>query len=180
MLYFTSDTHFGHKNVIKYSNRPFSNVKEMDEALINNWNKVVKPKDEIWFLGDFSFYPLETTNNILNALNGHIYWLLGNHDKWKKYDSFYSKLNSPPFSLKKIKYNHQDIILCHYPLLTWEKAHYGSWNLHGHCHGNLITNSNSRRIDVGVDCWNYTPVSFEQIKEVMDKKTYESVDHHNI
>ena len=81
MIYFISDTHFYHKKIIKYVNRPFKDVEEMNNTLINNWNKRVKHKDEVYILGDFSFGNKEQTLDLLNKLNGRKYLIKGNHDR---------------------------------------------------------------------------------------------------
>src|SRR4051812_42588376 len=79
--WFTSDTHYHHKNIIKYSNRPFANVQEMNEAIINNFNSVVKPGDLVYHLGDFGFCTIDQADQILSRLNGRKYFIWGNHDK---------------------------------------------------------------------------------------------------
>ena len=79
-VFFISDTHFGHGNVIKYSKRPFSCADEMDEAMIAAWNAVVKPGDRIYHLGDFSFHRPEKGQKILSRLSGQKFLLAGNHD----------------------------------------------------------------------------------------------------
>jgi len=81
MIYFTADTHLGHKNVIEYSTRPFINAEEMDEVLIKNWNSLVQPCDEVYHLGDFSFHKPAKTAALLNKLNGQKYLIQGNHDR---------------------------------------------------------------------------------------------------
>lgn len=78
-IWFTSDTHFGHRNIIKFCNRPWNTVEEMDNALIENWNKVVKPEDIVFHLGDFAFATNGRWKEIINSLNGHIYLIVGNH-----------------------------------------------------------------------------------------------------
>lgn len=176
-VYFTSDTHFGHANIIKYSKRPFKDAREMDEALIANWNMRVRPEDQIYHLGDFGFGREEYLDKILSRLNGVKYFIRGNHDKAMKgkiLDHFewtkdYYELNV----------NGQKMILCHYPMVTWNKARHGSWMLHGHCHHSLdYMNEDTTRLDVGVDGFGYSPISIPQIKNIMDKKKYKVVDHH--
>lgn len=182
-LFFTSDLHFGHKNVIKYCNRPFASVEEMDESIIENWNKTVSKKDIVYVIGDFSFHRPEKTLEIFHRLNGHeIHLIAGNHDKRiKQAKAAFTSCEN----LKEIKLMDRDaygekqhIVLCHYPMITWNKSHYGSWMLHGHCHGSLKDDRTSLRLDVGVDVWNFTPISFDFIKSAMKLKKFEPVDHH--
>src|SRR5687767_6005129 len=79
--FFTSDTHWGHKNIIKFCSRPYASVEEMDEAMITNWNDRVRPGDTVYHLGDFTFYRREDQQRrIIDSLNGNIKLILGNHD----------------------------------------------------------------------------------------------------
>lgn len=159
MIYFTSDLHFGHKNIINYCNRPFSSVEEMNEKLIENWNSVVKPNDIVYNLGDFSFH--SDPRQFTERLNGEHHLILGNHDR-------IGQLNRCNFASIKhyneIKIDGIKIVLFHYPMISWNGSFHGSWQLYGHCHGtNKIILDNS--MDVGVDCNNYLPISFDEIKE---------------
>ena len=179
--YFTSDPHWGHSRIIEYCNRPFANVKEMDQTLIDNWNRVVRSDDTVYLLGDVSFYPKETTSKILAALKGKIHLIKGNHDKASKLD--YGRFESVSDILsvkvseggKKGKY----IVMCHYALKVWEHRHHGAWHLYGHSHGSMPDDPNSLSIDVGVDCHGYKPVSFAEIGAIMEaKQGFKPVDHH--
>lgn len=186
MIFFSADTHFGHQNIIKYCNRPFSNVKEMDEAIIKNWNKVVTKSDLVWFLGDISFYKNEQdTLNILNRLNGSINAVLGNHDErlspkiLKRFNyvvNFGTEIKVQDPLASNGKYQH--IVLCHYAMKVWNKSHRSSWQLYGHSHGSLKDDPHALQIDVGVDNHDYTPISYEQVKAIMAKKLYKPIDHH--
>lgn len=93
MKYYTSDIHFGHNKIINFEKRPFKSVEEMDNTIINNWNNKIKPTDEVYILGDFTFYKGEKTNEILRQLNGSKYLIIGNHDcyflKDKSFDKAY-------------------------------------------------------------------------------------------
>jgi len=176
-VWFIADLHLGHTNVIKYSKRPFSDVHEMNETLIRNWNSVIQPGDRVYLIGDFSFQRPEDAKKTLARLMGQIYLIAGNHDKegvvkecvgrfvWIK-DYF------------ELKHEGQKMILCHYPFLTWNGCHRGTWNLHGHCHGSLpdSVNTYARRLDVGVDVHNYFPISFEDVKKILDKKEFQPID----
>lgn len=175
-IWFTSDTHFGHKNIIKYSNRPFDDVEEMNETLIKNWNERVSPKDQIWHLGDFAFLRKEATDQILKRLNGHKHFIRGNHDEiMPELEHHFESVQD----YKELRIDGQKIMLFHFPIYSWNKAHRGSWHLHGHCHGNInYANEGNTRIDVGVDCFNYAPVSFEEVREIMKTREFTVVDHH--
>ena len=155
----------------------------MEETLIQNWNSVVKSCDTVYHLGDFGFGTKEFISKTFRRLNGTKHFVVGNHDKKSKILMHDNENRTGIQSIKdynEINVEGQQIILCHYPLLTWNRGHYGSWMLHGHCHSNLdYLNKETRRLDVGVDgVAQYFPISFEQIKEIMDKKVYKVVDHH--
>jgi len=168
MIFFTSDLHIHHANIIKYCQRPFNSVEEMDNAIINNWNSVVAQDDSVWVLGDFTMssdkYLIDRT---LSRLNGNKYLVLGNHDSSAcKFSSLWSWV----YDLTHISVESKTLVLCHYAMRVWYKSHHGSWHLYGHSHGSL-PEENNLSFDVGVDAWGYTPVSFNQIaKKMADKK----------
>lgn len=173
----TSDTHFLHRNIIKLCNRPFSDINEMNEALIRNWNAVVPEDGHVFHLGDVCFKGNPTKlREILDRLNGKIYLIMGNHEKdamsercvnrfecVEKYKTVNVDLGDGKF---------QDIFLCHYSMRTWNKSHASCWALFGHSHGNLPEDPNSASFDIGVDCWNFEPVSFARVAEKMASKTH--------
>ena len=164
--FFTADTHFHHINIIKYCKRPFSDIKEMNEVLINNWNKKVKNKDIVYFLGDFGFYEC---CNILPRLNGSIILIKGNHDKYilksKVKRHFKEIVDSKLLFLKDLN---KLIVMCHYPLYIWEDMEFDSWHLHGHSHG--IVQREGKVLDVGVDGNNFELYDLEEIIKIMENK----------
>lgn len=179
--YFTSDHHFFHNNILKHQSDTrhiFDNVYDMNEKMIEIWNSTIKNEDCVYYLGDISFGNDIQTQELLNRLNGKIFYILGNHDKvinknkeiqkrfeWIK-DYYYLKL-----------YN-EKIVLCHYCFEIWNQHHYGSWHLYGHSHGTFSDFSNRKRKDIGVDTHNFLPYSFDEIKEVMKHKNNVKLDHH--
>lgn len=190
MIFFTADLHISHSAVIRYSNRPFSTTQDMDRALIDNWNSVIRSNDDhIYFIGDLSFTSPGRTLAILNQLNGTKYWIFGNHDKKLRNKAELLSHFVWAKDLATIKVPDEDanggkgdgfqrIVMCHYPMLTWEKSHYLSWSLHGHSHNSLPYDRHSLRMDVGVDGNDYKPVSYQQVKEYMSKKSFKPLDHH--
>ncbi len=151
----------------------------MDEAIIERWNAKVKPQDQIWHLGDFAFHSAGRIHGILKRLNGHKHFIWGNHDQAFEEDKTLLNYFESVNDYKEVKWNKQKIVLIHYPLLTWNKGHRGAWHLHGHCHGSINhMNTVTTRIDVGVDNFDYAPVSFDEIAEIMKTRVYEAVDHH--
>lgn len=179
-IWFTSDTHFYHKKVIEYCQRPVADVEEMNEWLIERWNERIRPDDEVYHLGDFFFCGVSKAAPILERLNGEKNWILGNHDYklWKKLDCpmFFKSVKH----YKKLKIDGQRIILCHFPILSWDRLSHGSWHLHGHCHGSLNggPHDHGKRLDVGVDCHNWYPISFEDVRDFMKGREIVKVDHH--
>lgn len=173
-VWFTSDTHFGHNNIIKYCNRPFDTVERMNAALIDNHNSLVKPNDIVYHLGDFAYKSKDGVEKFVNRLNGKIYLILGNHDKLAHVkDAGFEWIGD----YKEVKVDKQFIVLSHYAFRVWNKSHKGSINLFGHSHNNLP--GNSQQTDVGVDAWNYFPVNLEQIqKRLKTSPPYIGEDHH--
>lgn len=185
-IFFTSDTHFSHGNIIRYCNRPFSSAQDMNRQIIDNWNSVVMSDDIIYHLGDFAFVKNEyEVGAILSKLNGKIYFIFGNHDR-SMHNFFSRPLYKEKYYHKIINLNHhaeikidgQAITLNHYAMRVWNKSHHGAWQLYGHSHGTLPDDPNARAIDVGVDCHNFYPISFEQIKKIILKKNFVPIDHH--
>jgi calcineurin-like phosphoesterase family protein len=175
-VFFTSDTHFNHKNIIEYCDRPFDSIEEHDEYLIEQWNKTVSSKDHVYHLGDFAFWKNNIDpDKIASRLNGKKYLIIGNHDKKLPDKHFtilghYYELNPKSFDNEtKIL----PIILCHYPFHSWNRAYHGSWHLYGHVHGKNEENDTfSLRMDVGVDSNDFSPVSYDEIETIMDEKAY--------
>lgn len=167
MIWFTSDTHFGHKNIIEYCNRPYRSVKGMNESLVRRWNHMVKPNDIVYHLGDVSFLRQEFTTPILEKLNGGIYLIKGNHDRnWK------AKNIIATFLECHLNHDGQDIYMTHHPHPTWPFEAQGGWHLHGHTHGNPPHDGwQANRMDVGVDPRGYRPISIVEVKEHMDGLT---------
>lgn len=163
-VFFTSDPHFGHSNIIQYCNRPFANADEMDKALIDNWNSVVGKDDHVYVLGDVSMG--NKVANYLRRLNGYKHLIVGNHDQNPKLEDGWTSIHD----LHEIKVEGQPIVLCHYPMVSWNRSHYGAWQLFGHHHGNLADDPTKLSIDVGVDCHNFHPITFQQVKEIMQRK----------
>lgn len=174
-IYFTSDLHFHHTNIIKYCNRPFGSVEEMDQALIRNWVEVVQPCDTVYVLGDFAFTKSQPEiTRLLSCLPGHKHLIAGNHDK---NTTRFAKGWASVSDLRKVVVNDQRIILCHYSMRIWDQSHRGSWCLYGHSHGKLPPYGKS--FDIGVDAWNYTPVSFDQVAEKMLSLELDNVQKHH-
>ena len=177
-IFFTSDPHYGHANVIKYCNRPFKSAQEMDEEMIARHNSKVQPTDTVYFIGDIAFHQPDKTLAILNRLNGKKFLVYGNHDKGiKKTPALQAKFEKCVDYLE-LYVDDQFIVLSHYAMLVWNKSHHGSWMLHGHSHGNLKYPYEGKILDVGVDAHSFYPLSYAEVKTIMGKKNTQPVDHH--
>lgn len=166
-----SDTHFDHINVIKYNSRPFNNINEMNEALIENWNNVVTKNDRVIIVGDFAF---KRHQYFLNRLNGFKDLIVGSHDKVKGIPL--KALYSNVYTIGTYNLNDMYIVCSHCCMRVWERSHYGSIHLFGHSHGNLKTYNMS--FDVGVDVPenNYTPIHIDEIKRRAEKRKEEMLN----
>lgn len=159
--FFTADEHYGHGNIIKYCDRPFSSTQEMDDTMIVNHNSVVGENDVTIHAGDFTFYDRDKAQKIINQLNGAHCFLKGSHDKWlpndyKQIYEFHASMYTPKSVL---------IVVCHYCMRTWAKSHFNSWHLYGHSHGKLDPIGKSW--DIGVDNNDFFPLSLKQIEILM-------------
>lgn len=135
----------------------------MDESLIHNWNSVVTKSDTIWMLGDM-IWGHQNYRRILSRLNGQKFLVLGNHDTEQVYKKMQiDGLIQGMYKSKSVTIDGQYIYLSHYPHRSWNRSFHGAWHLYGHCHNTIEDYGLST--DCGVDKWNYTPVSFEQLKD---------------
>jgi len=161
--WFTSDWHLSHRNIIKYSNRPFENVDEMDDTIISNHNNLVKEGDDVYYLGDLTFKK-HMIEDFMSQIKGRIYFILGNHDRGSRH--ILKRYCEGVWEFKEIKVEGQSITLCHYPLYTHNKSHYNAWCLYGH-HHREVEEVQGKKMNVGVDVNDFKPVSFEQVSEFM-------------
>lgn len=183
-IFFTSDTHFRHGNIIKYCNRPFKTVQEMDHALIQKWNSVVKPDDIVFHLGDVAFADRNKWRQILNALNGKKYLIQGNHDRDGDipYECFEEVVDMLQLSVwDEELQSYPTFIMAHYPLATWAGIQRGIFNLHGHIHSVPDLNGSGfdmeiakkapwNQYDVGMDRNNFIPISYSDLKVIFTKR----------
>lgn len=165
-IFVTADLHFGHKNIIKYENRPYETIEQMDEDLIKKWNETVKKNDTIYILGDFSWYKGEKTNEILKQLNGTKILIIGNHDgNFLKDKNFDTSLFEEIKYYKEIKHNKKTYILFHYPIVEHNGKMYGNIHLYGHIHSMNLELEKSLMplaFNVGIDRNKYRPVNIKK------------------
>jgi calcineurin-like phosphoesterase family protein len=159
-VWFTSDTHFGHGGALGLFRRPFASVAAMDAAMIERWNEVVGDGDTVWHLGDFAVGQSETRmGEILAALAGTKRLIAGNTDGaatrglagWASVQDY-----------AELELDGTWLVLCHYPLRSWNRISRGAIDLHGHSHGRL--RAMTRQVDVGVDVWAFRPITLAEIR----------------
>lgn len=197
-VYFTSDLHFGHRNILRptFANRPWKDEKEMGEALIENWNSVVTNEDYIFHLGDlFWFNDSRAIKKVLGRLNGkEIYLLPGNHDDM----SSYHRVDDPRIKIisdiatvwvhnyyKESPFKQVELFLSHCPSLTWPHRVNGAYNLFGHVHSGPSVNQNNcdkdipywpgLQYDCGVDNNDYRPISLQDILQKLESQRVENI-----
>lgn len=177
MIYFTSDLHFDHARAIQLCLRPFTTVEQMNQAIIDNWNKTVTSKDEVYILGDITLsHNAEKAQNYLLQLNGIKHLVKGNHDQFVNSIHFKPNIFASVQDYKEFKYQGWNFALMHYPILDWNHMYGGKgFMLHGHSHNKPEYNEKNiheglKRFDVGVDANNFTPISIEEIIKKFTKK----------
>ena len=171
MTFFTADLHLGHANILQHCDRPFGSVEEMDETIIANWNSRVTNKDDVWILGDFAFRTAVSAEAYLKNLNGHKHLVKGNHDKsWMKgldVAKYFETVNE----IAETNVEHHKLVLCHYPMMSWNRSHYGSYLVFGHIHNDTnlsfwpMIRDNDHMLNAGVDINGFYPVEFRDLIE---------------
>lgn len=177
MMYFTSDLHLGHENILAHCQRPFTCIEEMNEALIENWNRKVRPEDEIYLIGDFAYRSACPVAEYLRRLNGQKHLIIGNHELWIQSDPSLSRFFVSVSHMQVIRLDNAAITLCHYPMFEWNGSRRAldqrtsrSWLIHGHIHNwrdidsfRYIQEKLPCALNAGVDINQYEPVSFEEL-----------------
>ena len=200
--FFTSDLHFFHNNILKFTNRPYSSLDEMHEDIVTEWNKNVSRGSVVYHLGDLSFLKAKKMEDqkplyeILNRLNGTIIMLKGNHDYsnyWKHHKEAIESgmlrtgifFEDSPYKELRVRGDgiRTKFVLCHYPIVSWNTQSHGSIHLHGHCHGSLGLDL-GRAMDVGYDSlYNQFgfkhPINLVEVYDHLKDKEIHVVDHHN-
>ncbi len=157
--WFTSDPHFGHRNIITYCDRPFTDVDHMNEMLIGNWNETVAPEDTVWVLGDVAMGRIEDSLALVGRLAGHKILVAGNHDRcW-----FGHGERSEEWVQRYLDAGFERIVQGSTHIVC--PVDEGEWLLHGHVHEQWA--DNGRMINVGVDVRGYRPISEAAILEII-------------
>ena len=189
-VFFTSDTHFNHLNIVTSCNRPFKNEIEMNEAFIKNWNSIVDKDSVVFHLGDFAWGGYYKWKMVIERLNGHIVLIKGNHDERNLSSTAEKEFFDYVSYQMKIKVEGRAVYLNHYPFLCYAGIYREPedqiWALHGHIHlgpKSLEGLDVSRmeylyptQYDVGVDMNNYAPVSWEEVKKRIEFQVKNNVN----
>lgn len=162
--FFTADPHYGHETIRANCRRPFASVEEMDAAMIARSNEIVGPDDDLWIVGDFSTYRDGRLDGVFWRLQGRKHLVVGNHDEENDAVLALPWASTPEKHLTVVA-DGDPVFLCHYPTLSWPKSRKGVPHLFGHMHGEM--EGFSTMVDVGVDEWDFRPVTLEQAKRRM-------------
>lgn len=170
----TSDTHYSHRNIIRYCSRPFDSIEQHDDELIRRFNSKVGPDDIVYHIGDFCLGDARAATNVYRRLNGReIHLIKGNHDKLRNYIGIFTSVQDV-LMLKLGKEPASWLWLSHYAHARWPHAHHGALHVFGHSHGHF--KGLGRSMDVGVDTNNFFPYN---AKEIIKKLGHlEMVEHH--
>lgn len=159
MIYVISDLHLGHANIIKYCNRPFATVDEMNSALIKNWNDIVKPEDTVYFLGDFALGPKEAFRRFTACLNGHKHFIFGNHDHISRSQVLEAGWESAQYQMT-VEYKGYTFQLQHHPDTDVPADRI---LVYGHVHEKTATNVPHKSFCACVEVNDYKPVTLDYI-----------------
>lgn len=172
---------------MKFDKRDFRNIDEHDEFMIKMCMNTLRPGDNFYYLGDFSFTNPRKTESYLATLQSsgaNLFFIKGNHDKrdtiklYQKYGIYLGEQKTIQVLDGDARDGIQNIVLNHYAMRVWDRSHHGTWHLYGHSHHTLPELSDSMSFDVGINGWDYQLISYQQVKEKMSKKTYKPIDHH--
>ena len=175
----TSDLHFGHANIMKFcpvTRAGFTDVTHMDEQMIREWNRDVKPEDEVFILGDVAFCNAEKAASIMQRLNGTKILIEGNHDSKNLQHQVFRDCFKEVH--KYLRYNHNGQIVCmfHFPIFEWDQMHRGAVHFYGHVHGKPTGLEKYRARDVAFDATGRVVSNFDMM--VADALKGEIKSHH--
>ena len=171
-VFLCSDLHIGHANILKYDNRPFANIREHDEKLLENWNTTVGKDDHVYFLGDWCFNQ-QAGINFAQKCNGKIFFILGNHDQPLKHLQLKSRFEWVK-NYHELQFENQLICLMHYEIKEWNQCHRGSAHFFGHSHKEYV--GDGKKFNVGINLIDYKPIL---LQDVLDKvKNKRATEHH--
>ncbi len=187
-IFITSDTHFFHENIIKYCARPFKDSEDMNQSIIQNWNKVVSPEDDVYVIGDFALIKgedhdekLRKLQRLSDSLIGNKHLIFGNHDYFTDEEYMtYGGFEDVVHGFYEILLNDHWFTLCHYQMTSWNNSHRGSMHLFGHEHWRQQYEPkhsiyeeigwSERKFNVCVDANKFAPVNVNDIIRILEKR----------
>ena len=177
-IFYIADTHFGHANIIRLNNRPFSNVDEMNRVMIENWNSRAHKDDIVYIDGDFAFKSSNHAVDILDKLNGRKVLIKGNHDGRNLKDPAFRKHFEEICDRKTINDNGRMVVIDHFPLIEWDGFFRGTYLVYGHIHNNTSNfaykcmKELDNALNAGVDINNFMPVTLDEM--ITNNKNFKS------
>lgn len=196
MIYFTSDQHFGHQNIIDYVPRPFTSVYHMNEVIISRWNERVSPDDTVYVIGDVCMGRLDEQIEMVRRLLGEKILIPGNHDachpSHRKYsEEWIQRYRDVGFDVKRwdeivtLTIGEHEVRLCHFPYhessgrhgdkySAYRPDYLGDWLIHGHTHQTTVFSTHPHQFHVGVDAWDYYPVSLDTVERLITQHSQKS------
>ncbi|PMC34554.1 hydrolase [Bacillus sp. UMB0899] len=165
--YYIADPHFGHEAIIKFCQRPFQTVEEMNRVMIDNWNNLVSAEDEVYIIGDFMYRSKHHPEYYLDQLKGKKHLILGNHDRWTNQVDLPLYFESVT-QVKEIEDQSRHIVLCHYPMVEWPRYHKGSIHIFGHIHNSKNAaydyyRNQDNMFNAGVEINHFKPVTLQHL-----------------
>lgn len=179
MNFYIGDTHFGHANCIKFDNRPFESVEEMDRMLMNNWNNRVSENDDVWILGDFCYRSDKDPAYFLKRLKGHKHLIMGNHDRATVNSQEACSLLESIDKMQYVMEGKDSIVLCHFPIAEWNRKGRGSYHIYAHIHNAVddiyrFMSKMERALNAGCMINGYQPVTFKEL--IVNNRIFQSLN----
>lgn len=170
MIFYTADLHLSHEAIIRYCNRPFETVEEMNETIVRNWNAVVRKPDDVYIIGDVLFKLKESSPLYLDRLNGIKHLIRGNHDVQNLKKERFAEQFASIDDYLVIRDQQRKVVLFHYPIVEWEGYFDGAYHMYGHIHNsdnkaNQIMKDIPNAFNAGLDLNDFTPQPLSQLIE---------------
>ena len=170
MIFYTSDLHIGHKNALRFDNRPFETIDEMERTIIERWNNKVSDSDSVYILGDVFYNYKKDPKTFLKSLKGHLNLITGNHDYGLIMNEDAVSCFESVNNLKQIIDNDRRVVMCHFPIIAWNKSHFGSYHVYGHVHSKIDEDTvymmkKEKAFNAGCMINNYEPCTLEELEE---------------
>ena len=170
MIFYISDLHIGHKAALRFDERPFADIQEMEHEIIRRWNERVTAEDDVYILGDVFYRYQGKPAELLRQLSGRLHLITGNHDYCILKDEEALSCFVSVDRLKMITDNERHVVLCHYPLIVWNMKHFGSYHVYGHVHRNvgeevLFMMKQEKAYNAGCMINGYVPCTLEELEQ---------------